>query len=369
MLSLKSSVALSRAGLVAADGRCKFCDARADGMVRSEGVGMVVLKTLSHARRDGDAICAVILGSAINHVGGHSAHLMAPSGASQAELVRAACQNARVSAHDVQYVEAHGMGTMVGDPVEVEGLSKALQQGRRPEASLRIGSVKTNIGHAEAAGGIAGLIKVALALKHRLLPASLHFVTPNPNIAFDGIVVQSRTGPWPNDAVPLLAGVTSLGLTGINAHVVLGEAPPSSSPEDRLARTSPIVWPTVLSGKSEAALRAQAARLREHVVAHPELGLADLAYSLATTRSHFDHRAALVARDRDELVAGLAAVVPHAVKREAGKLAVLFTGQGAGTGRRLGTSGCGAAGAVRGDGGAGRGVAIDGDRARGGGGP
>jgi acyl transferase domain-containing protein len=172
VLTPELSLGFSRANMLAPDGRIKFCDARADGIVRSDGVGVVVLKRLGAAQRDGDPIYALILGGAVNHDGGRGGDLMTPSTAGQAALLRAACQDARVAPREIQYVEAHGTGTIVGDPVEVAALAAVLQPGRGEAPALRIGSVKTNIGHAEAAAGIAGLIKVALAIEHRLLPAS-----------------------------------------------------------------------------------------------------------------------------------------------------------------------------------------------------
>jgi acyl transferase domain-containing protein/acyl carrier protein len=301
VLEPEPSLAFSRANMLAPDGRIKFCDARANGIARSDGIGIVALKPLSAAQRDGDAIYAVVLGGAINHDGGRSGDLMTPSTASQAALLRAACDDARVLPLDLQYVEAHGTGTVVGDPVEVEALARVLQPGRAPSAALRIGSIKTNLGHTEAAAGIAGVIKVALAMKHRRLPASLHFETPNPRIDFDGIVVQRETGAWPDETRPLVAGVTSLGLTGVNAHAILAEAP--RAPRPVVAARDEIL---AISARGRAALfelaSAYLQRLREDRDS-------DLTCAAATRRSHLEDRIAVVGSSPEELAHELAAVL------------------------------------------------------------
>ena len=304
VLAPEPSIAFSRANMLAPDGRIKFCDARANGIVRSDGIGIVALKLLSAARRDRDPIYAVILGGAINHDGGRSGDLMTPSSASQAALLRAACDDAQVSPHDLQYVEAHGTGTVVGDPIEVEALARVLQSGREPAGALRIGSVKTNLGHTEAAAGIAGVIKVALALKHRMLPASLHFETPNPRIPFGGIVVQHATTTWPDESRRLVAGVTSLGLTGVNAHAILAEAPR----EPRLAAPAGRAEILAISARGRAALVDLASSYLRRLREEPD---PDLACAAATRRSHLEDRIAVVGASPAELARELERVLGH----------------------------------------------------------
>ena len=228
ILSPAIAINFTKAGAMAPDGRCKAFDARANGYVRSEGAGVVVLKPLSKALADGDPIYAVIRGSAVNQ-DGRSNGLMAPNPLAQEAVLREAYRQAGVSPGEVQYVEAHGTGTLLGDPIEAKALGAVLGVERPPGQHCAVGSVKTNLGHLEAAAGIAGLIKVALALQHREIPPSLHFEEPNPHIPFDELPlrVQTALSPWPADAGPALAGVSSFGFGGTNAHVVLEEAPPA----------------------------------------------------------------------------------------------------------------------------------------------
>jgi acyl transferase domain-containing protein len=220
-------IAFSLAQMLAPDGRCKFGDSRADGFVRSEGAGMVVLKPLSSALADGDDVYAVIRGSAVNNDGDSGGLLMTPSRPGQEAVFEEAYRSAGVSPGEVQYVEAHGTGTSVGDPVEMQALGVVLGEGRPEGHPCVVGSVKTNIGHTEGAAGVAGLIKVALALKHKTIPPSLHLRTPNPNIPWQELPlkVQRELGPWPDSPGPALAGVSSFGISGTNSHVVLEEAP------------------------------------------------------------------------------------------------------------------------------------------------
>ncbi len=336
ILAPETSLGFARAKMLAADGRIKFCDARADGIVRSDGVGMVALKPWSAARRDGDPVHAVILGAAINHDGGRSGDLMTPSSASQAALIRAACDDAGVSPHDVQYLEAHGTGTIVGDPVEVAAAAAVLQRGRDATRPLRIGSVKTNIGHAEAAAGIAGLIKVALAIQHRRLPASLHFATPNPRIAFEGIVVQAATTPWPDERKPLIAGVTSLGLTGVNAHVIVGEVPrdkaPAAVPEPADERVDERVEILAVSARGRVALAALACEYARILRGGDAPPVAALACAAALRRSHLEDRLAVVGATHDELARELeayAGALGEAGSRGGGLPTALPAGRGA----------------------------------------
>jgi acyl transferase domain-containing protein len=230
MLSPEAPIVLSRMRALAADGRCKTFDAAADGYGRGEGCGMVVLKRLSDAVADGDNILALIRGSAVNH-DGRSSGLTVPNGLVQQKLIHAALANAKLDPNLVSYVEVHGTGTALGDPIEVEALASALCKGRSPKQPLMIGSVKTNIGHLEAAAGVAGLIKVVLAIQHREIPAHLHLKNPNPSISWEDlpIAIATEQTPWsPAGGQPRLAGVSSFGMSGTNAHVLLEEAPTRS---------------------------------------------------------------------------------------------------------------------------------------------
>ena len=228
ILGPELSIACSRSGILASDGRCKFGDARANGIGRSEGCGVLVLKRLSHALQANDRVYAVVRGSAVINNGSSSMELMRPSVQAQEILLRAALRNAGVSASEMLYVEAHGTGTRVGDKVEAEALGAVFKEDRPTTRPCLIGSVKTNIGHAEAAGGMAGVIKVALSLRYGLIPKSLHFENENPelNLKECRLRVQTEISPWPiDDGKPALAGVSSFGLTGTLAHVVLQAAP------------------------------------------------------------------------------------------------------------------------------------------------
>ena len=327
------------------DGRCKTLDARANGFVRGEGCGMVILKRLSDAQRDGDTIRALIRGWAINQ-DGRSSGLTAPNVLSQQSLLRRALEHARVSAADIGYVEMHGTGTPLGDPIEAEALREVIGRPRKDGSACVLGAVKTNLGHLEAAAGVAGLIKAVLALEHEAVPQNLHFRRLNPRVSLDGtpFVVPTQRIPWPRGPRRRIAGVSSFGISGTNAHVVLEEAPQSEPGADA---SSPSPRLVVLSARSEAALSAQAARLRRHLESQANLDLADLAFTLATARSPMEHRLALVVSSRDELAAALESAAqgdtPAGAARgtagaASGKRAFLFTGQGAqvpGMGRGL----------------------------------
>ena len=339
LVSPASIVATSRARMLSADGRCKTFDAAANGYARSEGCGILVLKRLSDAQRDGDQICAVITGSAVNQDGASSG-LTVPNGGAQQRLIAAALARAGLVGGDVDYLEAHGTGTSLGDPIEVQAAAAAYGVGRDANRPLLIGSAKTNIGHLESAAGIAGLIKVVLSLQHEVLPQNLHFENPSPNIPWDSLPVRvvDKAIPWQANGRPRRAGTSSFGFSGTNAHVLIEEAPPQSavvphrsrSPEDEPVSVLP------LSARSPEALVALAQRYGAWLEAHPEVDIADVCFTAGAGRSHFEHRAALVVdsvQGARELLAGLAEnrLGPGAVRGVCGdppKTAWLFTGQG-----------------------------------------
>lgn len=287
------------------DGRCKTFDASANGYVRAEGAGVLVLKRLSQAEADGDRILALIRGTACNQ-DGRSNGMTAPNGPAQQDVIARALAMAGVEPADVGYIEAHGTGTELGDPIEVQALAAVLGEGRDEREPVKLGSVKTNIGHAEAASGMAGVMKVVQALRHEVLPASLHFHEPNPHIAWDElpVAVVSEPTPWPRGALPRLAGVSGFGITGTNVHALLSEAP---EPVPEVASAEP-QRPTnlfVLSARTESALREQGRRMLTYVEHHPDVSLTDMAWTLAVGRSNLPHRAAFVAADRATLMAEL----------------------------------------------------------------
>jgi len=306
ILSPAITINFTKAGAMAPDGRCKAFDARANGYVRSEGAGLVVLKPLSSALADGDPIYAVIRGSALNQ-DGRSNGLMAPNPLAQEDVLREAYRRAGVSPGQVQYVEAHGTGTFLGDPIEAKALGTVLAMDRPPEQPCALGSVKTNLGHLEAAAGVAGLIKVALALNHLEIPPSLHFLEPNPHIPFDelSLRVQTTLGPWPAHSGPALAGVSSFGFGGTNAHVVLEEAPQSDlgmQNTDRQPRDLESAHLLPLSARSPEALHALA-RAYQNSLAAPEstMSLHDICYSASVRRNHHDYRLAVTGQSLEQL--------------------------------------------------------------------
>lgn len=335
MCSPQTTVTLTKAHMLAPDGRCKTFDASADGFARGEGCGVVVLKRLSDARRDGDRVLALVRGSAINQ-DGRSGGLTVPNGPAQEAVIRAALADAGVQPGDIDYVEAHGTGTTLGDPIEVRALAHALAKGRRADEALRIGSVKTNIGHLESAAGIAGVIKVILSLRNETIPPHLHFRQPSPHIDWTiaPLRVTDQVSPWPRGARPRLAGVSSFGFSGTNGHVVLEEAPLSDPLEPSTADRPLHCLP--LSARSDAVLATLGAAMAQCLSDDSEL--ADVAHSAGVGRSHFAVRAAVVAArasEAREAVQALARDEAHpALLRgsvEPGKppeVVFMYTGQG-----------------------------------------
>ncbi len=329
-------VAFNTWGMMASDGRCKTFDAAADGFVRSEGCGMIVLKRLSDAMADGDTVLAVIRGSAVNQ-DGRSSGLTVPNGPAQQAMMRQALASAGIEPAAVQYVEAHGTGTAIGDPIEVEALGAVLGQGRTADQPLVLASVKTNIGHLESASGIAGMIKVVLAMLHGAIPPHLHLRERSPKIPWPDfpIIIPSEMHPWPGVDGQRIAGVTGFGFSGTNAHVLLESAPviEHSTPTIPAIATPGLL---VLSAKSEPALRALAGRFHNHLTAQPDLSLADICATAATGRSHFVNRMAVTADTTAQLSERLATFADGQTpvglvqgRAARPRVAFLFTGQGA----------------------------------------
>ena len=347
ILSPALNIVFSKAGVMAQDGRCKAFDAQADGYVRAEGAGVVVLKQLSRALADGDPVYAIIRGSATNH-DGRTNGLMAPNRRAQEAVLVDAYRRSGVSPGAVQYVEAHGTGTYLGDTIEAKALGTILAEGRAPESRCLIGSHKTNIGHLEAAAGIAGLIKVALALHHRMVPPSLHYTEPNPDIPFDSLPVQvaSELTPWPQSGSRAIAGVSSFGFGGTNAHVVLAGAPQVRVEQPDQESAGDRAELLTLSAKSSDALNALADRYR--LALAEETPLSDLCYTAAARRSHHDHRLAVLGTSRAQMSEALrdfrngigrpGLSVGRYLSAQTSKVVFVFSGQGSqwfGMGQRL----------------------------------
>ncbi|HEX8245984.1 MAG TPA: type I polyketide synthase, partial [Longimicrobium sp.] len=287
-------------GIMSPDGRCRAFDADAAGTAGGSGAGAVVLKRLDDALRDGDAIRAVIRGSAVNNDGALKVAFTAPSVEGQAAVIGEALTVAGVSAESIRYVEGHGSGTELGDPIEIAALTEAFRAHTDRRGFCAVGSVKSNVGHADAAAGVAGFIKTVLALEHATIPPTAHFRAPNPKIDFarSPFYVSGQAEAWERDGAPRRAGVSSFGIGGTNAHVVLEEAPaPAPSTPRRPWHLLP------LSAKTPTALDAAASRLAEHLRAHPELPLADVAWTLQTGRREMAHRRTLVVRDGEDVAA------------------------------------------------------------------
>ncbi|WP_394834891.1 phosphopantetheine-binding protein [Pendulispora rubella] len=306
ILAPEGMVMLSRLGALAPDGRCKTFDVRANGFARGEGCGVLVLKRLSDAMAADDDILAVIRGSAVNH-DGRSAGLAAPNGIAQRAVVARALESAGVSPESIGYLEAHGTGTPLGDPIEIDSLKHTFRA-RADGSRCSLGSVKTNVGHLEAAAGVASVLKVALAMKNEAIPPHLHFTSLNPRISFEGspFAIPTRLEPWPRGKAPRLAGVSSFGLSGTNAHVVMEEAPVRARRPRHPAAGSHVL---TLSAKSPRALKALAERYAALLTAPGAPSLADVAYSANTGRARFACRLALVASDGAQAAAQLRAFV------------------------------------------------------------
>ncbi|MEM1168906.1 MAG: beta-ketoacyl synthase N-terminal-like domain-containing protein, partial [Cyanobacteria bacterium P01_H01_bin.35] len=355
LLSPDNSIVFSHAGMLSPDGRCKTFDAEANGYVRSEGCGVIILKRLSDALAHGDNILAVIRGSAMNQDGA-SGGLTVPNGPSQQAVIRQALENGGVEPGSVSYIEAHGTGTSLGDPIEVGAVGEVFKKTHTQEKPVIMGSVKTNIGHTEGAAGIAGLMKVVLQLQHQQIVPSLHFHQPNPYINWDQLPVEVSTQlmSWPSNGISRVAGVSSFGFSGTNAHIVLEETPPeirSHNSEFRSDNESVVSVPEVnylerpvhlltVSAKTETALSDLLKGYQDYLQApNNEEKLADICYTANTSRAKFDYRLAIIASNRQELVEKLqqykqgelvAGIYSGEVTDDSStpKVVFLFTGQG-----------------------------------------
>ncbi|MDF1813809.1 MAG: type I polyketide synthase, partial [Verrucomicrobiales bacterium] len=351
MVSPKTTVMTCKLQALSPNGHSRAFDATADGYLRGEGCGVIALRRLSDAQKDGDPILAVIRGSAVTH-NGFSSGLTAPNPESQKLVIRQALERAGLEPQEIDYLEAHGTGTELGDPIEMNAAASVLGQGRDKNNPLLVGSVKTNLGHLEAAAGMAGIIKTVLAMQNNRIPAHLHFETPNPHIAWDSqpVEVVSEERDWPREKTKI-AGVSAFGMSGTNSHFILEAPPVQQGTVPHLTGYSPapdrVQSPLLpLSGKSKEAVAGLADSYCKFIQAHPDVDIADFAYSAAVDRRHFEYRAAVVPGTRDQTIALLEAVangretegVYQGQAKQNPVVAWQFTGQGSqyeGMGRKL----------------------------------
>ncbi|MHC5613933.1 MAG: type I polyketide synthase [Nostoc sp.] len=329
----KTGYLYQEGGILSPDGHCRAFDVKAQGTVSGDGVGIVILKRLADALADGDCIHAVIKGSAINNDGSAKVGYTAPSIDGQAKVIAEALAMARIESEMISYVEAHGTGTVLGDPIEIAALTKSFRARTEKKNFCAIGSVKTNIGHLDTAAGVAGLIKTILALKHKQIPPSLHFEQPNPQIDFANspFYVNSTLSEWKTKETPRRAGVSSFGIGGTNAHVILEEAPVQE--QGRHGEQGRKYHLLVLSAKTESALETATTNLVKHLQQHPEINLADVAYTLSVGRRMFDHRRIVVCQDLNDAVKILETKDPQRVftyfqEPSEREIVFMFPGQG-----------------------------------------